>query len=77
MSEVDADRVAMLRKLDFREAMAFYNRTDPPMPHPRINRPDKVMVRVHAERINCEALTEEERQVSREWMAARAALKQR
>lgn len=64
-----AERIEMLQALDVSAAIAFYNKHD--LGGPR--EADKVMVRVHKERIVCADLSEEDKQVSRDWIAARMA----
>lgn len=63
----ESDWLEMLRALDPQTAIEFYNRFD--LGGPRNH--DKVMVRVHKERIAHQGLTGDERKVSEDWIAAR------
>lgn len=71
----DTERIAMLRSLDPDIALAYYAANN--LGGPTNNARDKTIVRLHKERIACGDLTEDERDVSRQWLADRARQRQR
>lgn len=61
------DCLIALRSLDPAIGLSYYNKWSLGGP----TKPDKVLVRMHLERSNHPDLTEEERQVSIDWLNAR------
>ena len=71
--DIEDRRLVVLRSLNVAQARAFFDATDPKTPHLRVHNPDKVLVRIHKERIAHSGLTDEERKASEDWIAARIA----
>ena len=69
----DPDRLEMLRSLDPAKAYAFYSANN--LGGPTVH--EKVLVRVHKERVACPDLTDEERALSQDWLTARKAMRTR